>query len=167
MMTANDKSEGRWSLAPEYEHRRLKLIIADGSPQYLDTVRTVLDFHNIVDLLGRAANFQETIQLAASLLPDLVLMDFEMPAAMVAIAAIVTAAPDVQIVGIFNASIPLHTPGLFLSVNALIDKARLVQRFVAPDLHALFHCRPAPISLSVLSHFHPETERQGPNCPLN
>ena len=166
MMTANDKGEGCWSLAPEYEHRRLKLIIADGSPQYLDTVRTVLDFHNIVDLLGRAANFQETIQLAASLLPDLVLMDFEMPAAMVAIAAIVTAAPDVLIVGIFNASIPLHTPGLILSVNAFIDKARLCNDLL-PALHALIHCRPAPISLSVLSHFHPETERQGPNCPLN
>ena len=100
-MTANDKSEGRWSLAPEYEHRRLKLIIADGSPQYLDTVRTVLDFHETVDLLGRAANFQETIQLASlCLLPDLVLMDFEIPAAMVAIAAIVTAAPDVHEIAI-------------------------------------------------------------------
>lgn len=66
MMTGNDRSERSWSVPSQYEIQRLKLIIADGTPRYLDTVRNVLEFHDIVDLLGRAATFEETIQLAVN-----------------------------------------------------------------------------------------------------
>ena len=79
MMTAIHGSEHCWSLSPEYENRRLRLIVADGTPGYLDTVRNVLEFHDIVDLLGRAANFEETIHLTVNLRPDLILLDMEMP----------------------------------------------------------------------------------------
>jgi hypothetical protein len=44
-----------------------------------------------------------------NLRPDLVLMDIEMPSAVVAIAAIISTRADVQIVDMFNA---LHAPGL-------------------------------------------------------
>ena len=149
-MTANDRSERCWSVAPEYQNRKLRVIIADGTPRYLETVRNVLEFHDIVDLLGRAANFEETIQLVVNLRPDLVLMDIDMPSAMVAIAAIITTAADVQIVGMFNACIPLHAPGLILSVRAFIDKARLCNDFL-PLLHALVRCRAASnLNLHVL-----------------
>ena len=99
MRTAIHRSEHCGSLSPEYENRRLRLIVADGTPGYLDTVRNVLEFHDIVDLLGRAANFEETIHLTVNLRPDLILLDMEMPSAMVAIAAISTTAADVEIVG--------------------------------------------------------------------
>ena len=107
MMSANERSEPWWSVAPEYENRRLRLIVADGTPTYLETVRSVLEFHDMADLLGRAANFEKTIQLVVNLRPDLVLMDIEMPSAMVAIATIISTGADVQIVGMFNACIPL------------------------------------------------------------
>ena len=63
MMAANDRSERCWSEAPEYENPRVRMIVADGTPKYLETIRSVLDFHDIADLLGRAVNFEETIQL--------------------------------------------------------------------------------------------------------
>jgi CheY-like chemotaxis protein len=159
MMTANHRSERCWSLSPEYENQRLRLIVADGTPGYLDTVRNVLEFHDTVDLLGRAANFEETIHLTVNLRPDLVLLDMEMPSAMVAIAAISTVADDVEIVGMFNACIPLHAPGLLLSVSAFMDKARFCNDFL-PVLHDLIRCRAAPRPLSRLSNFQAGTERQ-------
>ena len=159
MITANHRSEHCWSLSPEYENRRLRLIVADGTPGYLDTIRNVLEFQDIVDLLGRAANFEETIHLTVNLRPDLVLLDMEMPSAMVAIAAISTTAADVEIVGMFNACIPLHAPGLLLSVSAFMDKARFCTDFL-PVLHALIRCRATSRPLGRFSNFHAGTERQ-------
>jgi len=160
MMTANHRSERCWSLSPEYENRRLRLIVADGTPGYLDTVRNVLEFHDIADLVGRAANFEETIHLTVNLRPDLVLLDMEMPSAMVAIAAISTTAADVEIVGMFNTCIPLHAPGLLLSVSAFMDEARFCNDFL-PVLHALIRCRAVSRPLGRLSNFHAGTERDG------
>lgn len=160
MMTANHRRERCWKLSPECENRRLRLIVAEGTPGYLDTVRNVLEFRDVVDLLGRAANFEETIHLTVNLRPDLVPLDMEMPAAMVAIAAISTTAADVEIVGLFNACIPLHAPGLLLSVSAFVDKARFCHDLL-PVLHALIRCRAASRPLSRLSNFHAGTEREG------
>ena len=165
MMTANHRSERCWSLSPEYENRRLRLIVADGTPGYLDTVRNVLEFHDIADLLGRAANFEETIHLAVNLRPDLILLDMDMPSAMVAIAAIRTTAADVEIVGMFNACIPLHAPGLLLSVSGFMDKVRFCNDFL-PVLHALIRCRAASRPLSGLSNFQAGTEREGAELPF-
>ena len=153
MMTANDRSERCWSVAPEYQNRRLRVIIADGTPRYLETVRNLSEFHGIVDLLGRAANFEETIQLAVNRRPDLVLIDIEMPSAMVAIAAIIATATDVQIVGMFDACIPLQAPALILSVSAFIDKARL-RNDLLPVLHGLIRGRAASRPLGRLPQFH-------------
>ncbi|MCU1300198.1 MAG: hypothetical protein JWQ87_482 [Candidatus Sulfotelmatobacter sp.] len=164
-MTANERSERSWSVPAQYA-QRLKLIIADGTPRYLDTVRSVLEFHDSVDLLGRAANFEETIQLAVNLRPDLVLLDMEMPSAMVAIAAIVTAAAKVQIVGMFNASIPLHAPALMLSVSAFIDKARLWNDLL-PVLHTVIRRQAASRPVDHSSSFHDASEWQCAGLPLH
>jgi len=67
MRTAIDISWRRLCMAPECENPRLSVIVADGSPRYLDTVCKVLEFHEVVDLVGRAANFEETIQLVVTL----------------------------------------------------------------------------------------------------
>ena len=157
MRTASDTSEHGGTIAPEYESRRLSAIVADGTPRYLETIRHVLDFHAIVDLVGRAANFEETIQLAVNLRPDLVLMDIEMPSAMLAIAAITTTAADVQIVGMFAGCISLDAAGLILSVNTFIDKARLHNELL-PLLQAMRRYRAASNRSGRLSYFHAETD---------
>jgi len=165
LTTANERSERSWSVPSQYA-QRLKLIIADGTPRYLETVRNVLEFHDTVDLIGRAANFEETIQLAVNLRPDLVLLDMEMPSAMVAIAAIITTAADVQIVGMFNACIPLHAPAFILSVGAFIDKAQLRNDFL-PVLRAVILRQAASRLLDRLSSFHADSEWQCAELPFH
>src|SRR5256885_5232827 len=69
--------------------RRVRVIVVDGSPQYLDVVCDLLDLQEIVDVIGRAANFDEAVQLVVNLQPDLVLMDIAMPYANLVGAAII------------------------------------------------------------------------------
>lgn len=139
MRTEIDRSEGRVNLAPAYESPRLSVIVADGTPEYLQTVRNVSDCHDIVDLVGRSANFEETIELVVNLRPDLVLMDIEMPSAMVAIAAIILTVADVHIVGMFEGCIPLDSTAVVLAVNAFIDKTRLRNELL-PLLRVMQRC---------------------------
>ena len=82
-----------------------------------------------------------------------------MSSAMVAIAAIITTAPHVQIVGMFNACIPLHAPALMLSVSAFIDKARMWNDLL-PVLHAVIRRQATSRPLDRLSSFHADGERQ-------
>jgi DNA-binding NarL/FixJ family response regulator len=165
-MGINDRGERCGSVVHqyEYENQTLRLIVADGTPRYLETVRNVSEFRGIVDLVGRGADFEETIQLAVHLRPDLVLMDIEMPSAMVAIAAIIATATDVQIVGMFDACIPLHAPALILSVSAFIDKARL-RSDLLPVLLALLRDRAASRPPGRLS-FHADIKRQWAEPPF-
>jgi DNA-binding NarL/FixJ family response regulator len=124
------------SFAPEVQ--RLSVVVADGSARYLDTVEAVEEFYEIVDLVGRATNFEETIELALSLRPDLVLMDIEMASAKVAIRAILMSKPETKIVGVSaDDSIPLETPNLILSFNALLHQSRLREEFL-PALQVLY-----------------------------
>ena len=164
MRTASERNERYVSIAPEYESPRLSAIVADGTSAYLETVRDVLDFHDVVDLVGRAANFEETIQLVVNLRPDLVLMDIDMPSAMLAIAAIITTAADIHIVGMFTGCISLDTAALVLSVNTFIDKARLRYELLAL-LHAMRRYRTASNPPGRLSYFHADTNRPGTEKP--
>jgi len=137
MRAASDRTEYSGSLATEYVGPRLRVIVADGTPRYLETVRSVLDLHDIVDLVGRAANFEETIQLAVELQPDMVLIDIQMPSAMLAFAAIITTVRHVYMVGLFAGRFPPDAAALILSVNVFVDKARLRDELLPllPTIH--------------------------------
>jgi len=131
-------SEPRRQLSFAPEAQRLSVVVADGSARYLDTVCAVEEFHEIVDLVGRATNVEETIAMALDFRPDLVLMDIEMASAHVAIAAIVLANPETKMIGVSAAdSIPLETPSLILSFSALLHQSRLREEFL-PALNALY-----------------------------
>jgi len=141
-------SEPRRHLSFAPEAQRLSAVVADGSARYLDTVCAVEEFHEIVDLVGRATNFEETIELALDFRPDLVLMDIEMPSAHLAVAAMLLATAKTRIIGISAAdSIPLDTPSLILSFSALLHQSRLREEFL-PALHALYRY---PATLGPLS----------------
>ena len=138
MRTVEVASEPRQNLVLEPEAPRLSVLVADGSARCLDTVSVVLEFEEIVDLVGRARNFEETIQLAVRLRPDVVLMELEMPSADLAVAAIVLSAVDTKLIGISAAdSTPLGAPSLILSFSALLHQSRLREEFL-PVLEALY-----------------------------
>lgn len=58
---------------------RLRIIIADDHAFYREGVKVMLSCMPTVEVIGEALTGEEAVQLAATLQPDLVLMDIKMP----------------------------------------------------------------------------------------
>ncbi len=56
-----------------------RILIADDVPQVRRELRTLLPLLADIDVVGEAENGQSAIELAATLRPDVILMDVEMP----------------------------------------------------------------------------------------
>jgi DNA-binding NarL/FixJ family response regulator len=76
----------------------LRILIVDDHPIFRDGLRTALAADDI-EVVGEAANGPDAVQLATSLVPDVVLMDLQMPggAGIAATRAISAALPDVAV----------------------------------------------------------------------
>ena len=57
----------------------LRLLIADDQTITRSGLRTLLATHDDIEIVGEAKNGEEAIELAASLQPDVILMDLRMP----------------------------------------------------------------------------------------
>lgn len=57
----------------------IRILIADDHPMFRFGIRTLLSAEPGIDIVGEATNGQEAITLAASLIPDLILMDINLP----------------------------------------------------------------------------------------
>jgi pilus assembly protein CpaE len=55
------------------------VLIVDDVPQVRRELRTLLPLLDEIDIVGEADNGQDAIELAATLRPDVILMDVEMP----------------------------------------------------------------------------------------
>lgn len=107
--------------------QRLRLVVADGSPQYFGVVCRVLNFDGVIDLVGRAADYEEAFKLTLGQRADIVLIDLQMPLADLAITAIqLFARPGTKIVGMLD-SHPRCFPGhvSLRSIDALVRKQSL------------------------------------------
>jgi DNA-binding NarL/FixJ family response regulator len=119
---------------------KLRAIVVDPSRDAIDVVCDLLEFHHLMDLVGRAANADEALGLAFSLKPDLILLDVAMPHAHALVAAIMLSndLPDVKIVALSaEDSVPASMVSLILDVSALVHKTKLKQEFPSV-FHALF-----------------------------
>jgi DNA-binding NarL/FixJ family response regulator len=58
---------------------RIKILLVDDQPLFREGLRTLLSLHRDFEVVGEAANGEEAIKLARSLLPLVVLMDLQMP----------------------------------------------------------------------------------------
>jgi two-component system, NarL family, nitrate/nitrite response regulator NarL len=56
-----------------------RILVAEDDEAFLDSLEAVLDADGGFELVGRARNGREAIELAEELRPDLVIMDVEMP----------------------------------------------------------------------------------------
>lgn len=57
------------------ERGRIKTLIVDDSPIFIEVVQGVLRLEPLIDVIARASNGPEAISLVAKLQPDLVVMD--------------------------------------------------------------------------------------------
>jgi len=97
----------------------------------METVLVLLELHDSVDLLGRAANFEETVQLVVNHRPDLVLIDLDMPFANLLIPAIILSANAPMTVVGMSASFDSHAADALLAVSALLHREHLSREFVS------------------------------------
>jgi DNA-binding NarL/FixJ family response regulator len=58
---------------------RLRVLIADDHPLFRDGLRAMFESELDIELVGEAATGQEAVELASLLLPDVALMDIQMP----------------------------------------------------------------------------------------
>jgi DNA-binding NarL/FixJ family response regulator len=56
-----------------------RVLIADDHTLFAEALEAILDVDERIDVVGRARNGAEAVELAASLRPDVVLMDISMP----------------------------------------------------------------------------------------
>lgn len=57
----------------------IHVIIADDHALFRDGLATILNMETDIQVVGQASNAQEAIELAKDLLPDLILLDIDMP----------------------------------------------------------------------------------------
>jgi DNA-binding NarL/FixJ family response regulator len=57
----------------------IRLLLVDDDESYLDALTGLLGFDDRFEILGRARNGAEAVGLAEGLMPDVVLMDVDMP----------------------------------------------------------------------------------------
>lgn len=132
-----------------FQEHKLRAIVVDGTPAAIDVVCTLLDFHEVVDVVGRASNIDEAFELAINLRPDLILLDIEMPSANLLVTALILCKTfaGIRIIGLCEEqSIPVQVPGLILDVDAFIHKANFRQEFQRV-MDALYGCCFTPGSL--------------------
>jgi DNA-binding NarL/FixJ family response regulator len=145
MRAATDQIDPCRSFARTRGDSRLRVIVADGSLQYMESVLAVLELHAIVDLTGRAANFEEIIELVVTHQPDVVLVDLDMPFVnLIVPAVILSTRAAVKVVGMYDVALPSHVHRVLTILDALIRKEDLRQEFL-PLLGALWGW-PQPVS---------------------
>ncbi len=84
----------------EPANRKIRVLVVDDIPETRDNVRKLLFFEDDIEIIGTASNGREGVELAGKLLPDIVLMDINMPEmdGIAASEAIAARFHDVQIV---------------------------------------------------------------------
>jgi DNA-binding NarL/FixJ family response regulator len=60
-------------------HRRIRVLIADEQPLFAKSLESILSYDDRVEVVGRAVDGREAVEFTASLSPDVVLMDINMP----------------------------------------------------------------------------------------
>jgi DNA-binding NarL/FixJ family response regulator len=112
--------------------RRLRVVIADASMDFMAVVLSLLEFHEIVDLIGRASTFEEVVQLVVNHEPDVVLIDLDMPLANLAIAAIILSARSpVRVIGMCSGETTSMPPvEILTSMDASVHKEHLKDEFL-------------------------------------
>src|SRR5215467_1868616 len=83
----------------------IQVLIASGIRLYRDGLADILCRQPDVEVTGRSASPEETLQLAQRLRPDVVLLDMVIPESLTTVRALVLALPQTKVVAL---GIPEH-----------------------------------------------------------
>ena len=110
-----------------------RILLVDDHPLIRQGLRTLLDDHDDVIVIGEAGNGVEAVSMAAAMQPDVIVMDVNMPQmdGLQATKHIKAAQPDVVIIGLsVNTSTPLVEAMKLAGASAFMSKEA-----AAADLH--------------------------------
>ena len=66
-------------VAPDPRARRVRVLIADDEPLFVETIEALLASDDRIEVVGAAGDGEEAVELARTLQPDVTLMDISMP----------------------------------------------------------------------------------------
>jgi two-component system nitrate/nitrite response regulator NarL len=66
-------------MSPRRRTPQVRVLIADDHRLFAEALEVILDGERGLEVVGRAANGQEAVELASTLSPDVVLLDISMP----------------------------------------------------------------------------------------
>lgn len=98
-ISATDVQQSRTHMGPS---QRLRVLLVDDHAMVRQGLRSVLDSYEDLDVIGEAGDGEAAISLAATLQPDVVVMDINMPRVdgIEATRRIVSTHPDIVIIGL-------------------------------------------------------------------
>jgi DNA-binding NarL/FixJ family response regulator len=65
--------------SPEISHKRIRAVVADDMPEAQKVTIEALERDGLVEVVGRADNGVMAVELVEALVPDLVVLDINMP----------------------------------------------------------------------------------------
>jgi DNA-binding NarL/FixJ family response regulator len=133
MRTLVQDQEPRVTVVAPNRGRKLRVVLADGSDQYMKIVMALLDLHERIDLIGRAANLNEATSLVVNRGPDLLLLDLDMRLASLVVPAVVLSSrTQLKIVGLcIDETISFRQLDCITGVNVLVHRSRFQQEFLS------------------------------------
>lgn len=120
------------SSATKLATARLRTIVIDDSPGFLEVICELLEREDVIDIIARGKDGMDAIELTAKLNPDLVLMDIDMPRLDGLNAALIISArfPLTKIVLMSVEDSPqLRADCLVCGVTMFVNKARFKEDF--------------------------------------
>lgn len=118
---------------------RVRVLIADDDPLFMDALEAILGIEPQIELAGRAHDGEEALRLAGELEPDVVLMDLSMPVVdgFEASERIRTEAPDTAVVVLTGSSYAEDVEkALEAGVSGYVTKDRIAEDLVRTVLAA-------------------------------
>ncbi len=111
---------------------RIEVVVVDDLPGYLEILGELHRFEDVVDVVGRATNIADALELIATVEPDLVIMNVAAPSAdsLTLARFVYTCFPDVMVVMISVKNSPrLRATCLISGAKTFIHKPNFQSEF--------------------------------------